>query len=110
VEAKDTRMQFVYVLKLTPRLLKEEAWTERDKQIVGQHFRRLQQLHKDGKVVLVGKTENDNDPEQFGLVIFEADSEAQARKIMESDDAVREKIMTAKLFPFRAVLRGERSQ
>ncbi len=99
-----SKKQFVYVLKLTPRLLDEKNWTEQDRQIVGRHFRRLQQLQKDGRLILAGKTLDDADPSQFGVVIFEADSEEEARGRMEADDAVREKIMTAQLFPFRVAL------
>ena len=33
-----------------------------------------------------------------------AETEAEARAFMEEDDAVREKIMTAELFPFRVAL------
>jgi uncharacterized protein YciI len=98
------RRQFVYVLKLIPRLLNEKNWTEQDGQIVGRHFRRLQRLHKEGRVILAGRTLNEADPSQFGVVIFEADTEAEARALMEEDDAVKEKIMTAQLFPFRVAL------
>ena len=101
---KDGKKQFVYVLKLTPRLLDAKNWTEKDEQIVGRHFRRLQQMHKEGRVILAGRTLNESDPSQFGVVIFEADSEDEARKVMEADDAVKEQIMTAQLFPFSVAL------
>jgi uncharacterized protein len=101
---KQEPKQFVYVLKLTPRLLDEKNWTKQDEQIVGRHFRRLQQLHKEGRVLLAGRTLNESDPSQFGVVIFEAASEEEARALMEADDAVKEKIMTAQLFPFRVAL------
>ncbi len=101
---KEERKQFVYVLKLTPRLLDEKNWTEKDKQIVGAHFRRLQQMHKEGRLVLAGRTLNESDPSQFGVVVFEADDADEARKVMEADDAVREQIMTAQLFPFGVAL------
>ncbi|MCA1618569.1 MAG: YciI family protein [Acidobacteria bacterium] len=101
---KDSKKQFVYVLKLSPRLLDEKNWTERDKQIVGRHFRRLQQMQKDGRLILAGKTLDDADPSQFGVVVFEAETEEEARGVMEADDAVKEKIMTARLFPFRVAL------
>jgi uncharacterized protein len=101
---KQEQKQFVYVLKLTPRLLDEKNWTKQDEQIVGRHFRRLQQLHKEGRVLLAGRTLNESDPSQFGVVIFEAASEEEARALMEADDAVKEKIMTAQLFPFRVAL------
>jgi uncharacterized protein YciI len=100
---KKEQKQFIYVLKLTPRLLDEKNWTEQDNQIVGRHFRRLQRLHKEGRVLLAGRTLN-ADPTQFGVVVFEAPSEDEAREFMEADDAVKEKIMTAQLFPFRVAL------
>ncbi|NLL89375.1 MAG: hypothetical protein GX228_10760 [Firmicutes bacterium] len=40
----------------------------------------------------------------FGVVIFEADSEEEARFLMETDPAVEEGIMTAELFPYRVAL------
>ena len=101
---KDEKKQFVYVLKLIPRLLDEKNWTAQDNAIVGRHFRRLQQLHKAGKVMLAGRTLNESDPSQFGVVILEVSGEEEARKIMEEDDAVKEKIMTAQLFPFSVAL------
>ncbi|HEX6183551.1 MAG TPA: YciI family protein [Pyrinomonadaceae bacterium] len=101
---KDGKKQFVYVLKLTPRLLDAKNWTEKDGQIVGRHFRRLQQMHREGRVILAGRTLNESDLSQFGVVIFEAESEDEARKVMEADDAVKEQIMTAQLFPFSVAL------
>jgi uncharacterized protein YciI len=101
---KDGKKQFVYVLKLAPRLLDAKNWTEKDEQIVGRHFRRLQRMHREGRVILAGRTLNESDPSQFGVVIFEADSEDEARKVMEADDAVKEHVMTAQLFPFSVAL------
>ena len=102
---KDEKKQFIYVLKLIPRLREEKNWTKEDGEIVGRHFRRLQQLHKEGRVILAGRTLNESDPSQFGVVILVAESEAEARKMMEEDDAVKEKIMTAELFPFSVALK-----
>ena len=104
-QKKDEKKQFIYVLKLIPRLLEEKNWTKEDGEIVGRHFRRLQQLHKEGRVILAGRTLNESEPSQFGVVIIVAESEAEARKMMEEDDAVKEKIMTAELFPFSVALK-----
>ncbi|HEY9286199.1 MAG TPA: YciI family protein [Pyrinomonadaceae bacterium] len=98
------KRQFAYVLRLTPRLRDGKNWTDQDNAAVGRHFRRLQQLHSEGKVVLAGKTADDADAGQFGVVILEVASEDEARKIMEEDDAVRAGVMTARLFPFRVAL------
>lgn len=103
-QPKDKKKQFIYVLKLIPRLLNEKNWTKQDSQIVGRHFTRLKQFHKEGKVILAGRTLNESDPSQFGVVIFEADSGEEAQRFMEEDDAVKEKIMTAQVFPFSVAL------
>jgi uncharacterized protein len=104
-EKKPVKKQFVYVLQLIPRLLKEKNWTARDNEIVGRHFKRLQQLQKDGRLILAGRTLN-LDKNTLGIVILQVDSEAEAKDIMANDDAVKEKIMTAKLYPFTVALQG----
>jgi uncharacterized protein YciI len=100
----DERKQFAYALKLAPRLRDEKGWTEADNAAVGRHFRRLRQLHREGKVLLAGKTQDDADEGQFGVVVLEVGSADEARRIMEEDDAVREGVMTARPFPFRVAL------
>ena len=106
VETK--RKQYIYVLKLIPTLLDERNWTAKEEDIVGRHFRKLQDLLAEGKLILAGKTDG-LDERTFGIVIFEADSEEEARTIMNSDPAVAEGIMTAELFPYTvALLRGAR--
>ena len=99
----DPTQQFVYVLRPVPALRDPEAWTEREERVVGDHFRRLQALLAEGRLILAGKT-NDLDARTFGLVIFEASSDEEARAIMASDPAVAEGIMTAELFPYRIAL------
>jgi uncharacterized protein YciI len=98
------KLQFVYFLKLVPRLLDENAWTDEDSRIVERHFVRLKKLTKEGTVILAGRT-LDADPK--GIVILEAGSEEEARSLMEADPTVAEGIMTAELFPYSvALLRG----
>lgn len=98
------KQQFLIVLKLIPHLLDDKNWTERENQLVAKHFARLKELLKDGKLVLAGRTTT-NDPKQMGLIVVETDSEEEARQIMQNDDAVSGKIMTAELFPFTVALR-----
>ena len=73
--------------------------------IVNEHFSRLEALTEQGVVLLAGRTQ-DNSPRTFGIVIFQAESDDQAREIMNSDPAVRRSIMRAELFPFRIALAG----
>jgi len=95
--------QFIYVLKPIPELLKEENWTEKEEAIVERHFVKLQELLREGKLILAGKTEG-LDEKTFGIVIFKADSEEEAQSIMKNDPGVAEGIMTAELFPYRVAL------
>jgi len=96
--------QFIYFLKLIPRLIDDNAWTPEDEEIVERHFKRLQQLTAEGKVVLAGRTLDTN---PTGIVILEVDSEEEARSLMEADPTVAEGIMTAELHPYAvALMRG----
>jgi uncharacterized protein len=95
------KLQFIYKLELVPRLIADNNWTEEDNQVVQRHFEVLQMLLEENKLVLAGRTLN-TDP--FGIVILQVDSEEEAKDIMENDPAVKEKIMTAELYPYRVAL------
>ena len=97
------KLQFLYVLKLREDLLEDANWTTDDNQIVEQHFLRLQSDTLTGKVILAGRTLNE-DPSSFGIVIFEAESEITAREYMGTDPAVQEGVMSATLFPYSVPL------
>ncbi|MDP5272904.1 YciI family protein [Chengkuizengella axinellae] len=98
--------QFIYVLKLIPRLLDETKWTDIENDIVGRHFKALQQLQKEGQLILAGRTQN-MDETTFGIVIFKAENKKEANHIMENDPAVKEGIMTANLYPYQVALISE---
>lgn len=99
--------QYIYMLKLIPRLLDEQNWTEKENEIVQDHFNKLKSLMEEDKVVLAGRTLND-DESTFGIVILQTKSEAEAREIMENDPAVKEGIMKAELYPYRVALFNKR--
>ena len=96
-------MEYIYVLKLIPRLHKEDNWTTGDEGIVQRHFERLKELTDSGVVILAGRTLNEEE-NAFGIVIFEAEDEEKAKAFMKEDPAVKEGIMTAELFPYRVAL------
>ncbi len=76
---------------------------------MAEHFHRLQELHRQGKLILAGRTLNE-DETTFRIVILEVESEAEARNLMETDPAVVKGIMTAELYPYRvALIRGQAS-
>lgn len=103
-ESKETKkIQFVYTLKLIPRLLDDKNWTQSDNEAVGAHFKQLKTYLSEGKLIMAGRTLN-SDQSQFGIVVLEVTSEAEARTIMENDAAVKAGIMTAQLLPFYTAL------
>jgi uncharacterized protein YciI len=95
--------QWLYVLRLVSRLHDDKAWTDADGAIVSRHFKHLQDATAAGTVILAGRTTEPGD-RTFGLVIFEATDETEARQFMESDPAVVGDVMTATLHPYTVAL------
>jgi uncharacterized protein YciI len=77
------------------------AWTEADEHVFTAHYERLRQGAEDGIVILAGRSQDGIGP---AIVIFEADSEEDARRFMEEDPFVSEGLFGANLHPFRAAL------
>lgn len=100
---RKARMQFVYVLQVAPRFQDEVSWTDTEYAVVARHFERLAQAVESGQVIIAGRTTESLD-KTFGLVIFEAESEAEAAEFMRSDPAVNAGLMTATLHPYAVAL------
>jgi uncharacterized protein len=49
------------------------------------------------------------DEEPFGIAIFQAESQEAARAFMANDPAVKNHVMTAKLYPYAIALMGRLS-
>lgn len=94
---------FVYTLVLVDRLFDEDKWTQKDEAIVSRHFKHLVDLETNKKLIMAGKTEG-LDPNTKGLVFFQAESLEKAQKIMDSDPAIMEGIMTGTLQEFNVAL------
>lgn len=99
--------QYIYIVHPTRREMLTAGPTPEESEIIGQHFTYLQDLAEKGTVLLVGRTQN-NDETTFGLCIFEAGSEEEARTIMSQDPAVARGVMSAELFPYRIAIKGVR--
>jgi uncharacterized protein YciI len=100
------RGQYVYVLRLAPQFQVETAWTDVQDAVAARHFEYLTRAAQAGKVILAGRTTEALD-KTFGLVVFEADSEAAAREFMLADPAVAAQLMTATLHPYTVALQRE---
>jgi uncharacterized protein YciI len=83
-----------------------EGPTAEEEAILAEHFNYLKALAEQGVVQLAGRTQT-TDESSFGIIIFRAETEAAARKIMNDDPAVREGVMLARFFPYRIAIVGE---
>ena len=95
--------QYLYFLKPVRLGMVTEGPTPEEAEIVSRHFAHLEALTEKGVMILVGRTQN-NDKSTFGIAIFEAEDDSAAREIMESDPAVRERVMKAELHPYKIAL------
>jgi uncharacterized protein YciI len=95
--------QFIYVLRLVPRLHADSAWTKEDNAVLERHFVRFRDAANSGQLILAGRTAESGD-KTFGIAIFEASNEDAARKFMQEDPAVAGGLMTAELHPFAVAL------
>lgn len=77
--------------------------TADEERIVGEHFEYLKMLHEKGVVTMAGRTLN-TDPSGFGIVIFKAMDEAEARFIFEADPAVKAGMFKGEVYPYKVAL------
>ena len=95
--------EFIYVLRLVPRLYDGMTWTKEDKEASERQIIRFQEATKSGQLILAGRTREPND-KTFGIAIFRASDEAAALAFMKADFTVSAGLMTAELHPFAVAL------
>ncbi|WP_223788205.1 YciI family protein [Marinicella meishanensis] len=97
--------EFIYRLQLNrPDILVAGPTTE-EAVVLEEHGRYLAELAQQGTVQLAGRTQ-DTSPETFGIVLLEANSEAEALLIMQQDPAVKHQVMKAQLWPFKTAFKS----
>ncbi len=97
--------QYLYEIGSGPRpelATNPDAWTADDEQVGADHYEYLKDATDDGVVILAGRSQDGIGP---ALVIFEAESEEDARRFMESDPFISSGLFTASLHPFNVALR-----
>ena len=82
--------------------------TENEKRIVSDHFSYLEELKEKGALVMAGRTLN-TDNSSFGIVVFRANSDEEARMMMKADPAVQNMVFRAELYPYRIALLDEQN-
>jgi len=95
--------EFLYKLQLVRGDMLRTGPTAAEQAVVAEHFAYLQGLHAQGTIIFVGRTLTTDD-NTMGLAVFRAESEDAARRIMNEDPAVSQRLMTATLYPFKVIL------
>jgi uncharacterized protein len=98
--------QYLYRIIPTRTNMLAEGLTPHESETMAKHFVYLQQLTRDGILILAGRTLN-TDEDSFGITVIKANSEEDARTIMNNDPAVKQGVVHAKLFPYRVALISE---
>jgi uncharacterized protein len=95
--------QYIYRIQPVRTEMLSAGPTEREAEIVNQHFEYLQELTTAGCVLMAGRTLT-TDERTYGIVVFSTASEAEARELVAGDPAVQNGVMRAELLPFRIAL------
>jgi len=95
-------MTYIYVLKLKSTYYDDDTWTDDVNQIIEDHFIRLKNDFESGKVIHVGRTEDPKN-DGFGLVIYHADHDEEAKTYMENDPAIKKGMMTGTYQRYKVV-------
>ncbi len=93
--------EFVYLLEPTRPEMPEQP-TENEQAVVREHFDHLTRMLENGRLILAGRTLSPGSV--LGMVVFEAESEDEARQTMANDPAVAKGVMRATLHPYRVAL------
>jgi uncharacterized protein YciI len=100
---RQPKPQWIYYLQPTRLGMVTEGATSEEAGTVSRHFAYLKDLTDKGVMILMGRTQT-NDESTFGIAIFEAEDESAARRIMEEDPAVAGGVMRATLYPYKVAL------
>jgi uncharacterized protein YciI len=75
--------------------------TPEEERVFGEHFAYLKTLHENEILILAGPTLGHVNT---GICIFRAPDELSAKRVMSDDPAIRAKIVSGELRPFRVSL------
>ena len=92
--------QYIYLVRPVRRGFAIDNITEHEARVMQEHSTYLETLMQRGQLILCGPCMD----AAFGVAIFEAASDEEAREIVEADPAVRSAIMASELHPYRVSL------
>ncbi len=106
--SKSANQTYIYILKYTEEFRKNIQWGSRELGFAQEHVAYIKELADENKAYLLGRTTNVYDAEMFGVIVFEAASMEEAKKILEDDPLVKNNIMQGSVSPFSIVFVKEK--
>lgn len=94
---------YMYTLQPTRTAILTEGPTEAEAASVARHWAYSQELFAHGVLIFGGRTLITT-ADSFATVVIRADTEEEARAIMEGDPGVRDGIFRTRLYPFQVML------
>ncbi|MBX3418985.1 MAG: hypothetical protein KF851_15380 [Pirellulaceae bacterium] len=94
-----------YIYKIQPTRIEmlSDGPTPEESQVVSEHFSYLQSLANAGRLFIAGRTLL-TDERTFGVAVFAAASEQEARAVLAEDPAILHGVMRGEVYPFRVAL------
>jgi uncharacterized protein YciI len=97
---------FMYTLHPARSAMLTEGPTDSERALAAQHWAYSQDLLQ-RQIIIFGGRVSERVAESFAVCVIRAESEQQARGIMEADPAVEGGLFRARLFRFQPMLVGE---
>ena len=94
---------YIYKLALKEKYLEFSAWDAAVQQSFKNHATHLEKMVKSGQALMVGRTDTQL-KDNYGIVVFTAKDEGEARRVMEADPIIVDGIMTAHVLPFKLLM------
>ena len=98
---------FMYALYPTRLAMLTEGPTEAERAAAAEHWTCSQKLLEDGVIIFGGRTLERTSDGSFAVCVISAESEQEARRVMDNDPAVKAGVFRARLFPFQPMLMGD---
>jgi uncharacterized protein len=96
---------FMYTLHPSRPAMLTQGATDAERALAGQHWAYSIELLKKGIVIFAGRTAVTTG-DAFAIAVIRANSENEARAVMEGDPAVKGGLFRARLFPYQPMLIG----
>jgi uncharacterized protein YciI len=106
--SENARAQYMYVMHAADpsKAANRDSWTAEDHESFNLHWARLEQATREGVVLIAGRAQ-DADGKGPAIVIFEAESEEEAKRFFAEEPFITRGFATGELHPFAIALARE---